>query len=271
MNKFNNFNDRETYMNESKSCVTPRNSEIFEKLVLSKGKSLLWLKQLLNDNDHHEFDKYISDDGKWVEQNITEYANERMWQASDYGKRTPAQTDLDCIVGNIQETLFIIKTDDLFEMNKKSTKSSDDITTNEDLNYIGNGSKIPVEMKFKSGGTYYLKKEYADTFNIPRNKNTRVLYYNHRNGGFLKKLNDNKKYMIYFYDINKVVFITKKDLGKSVFVVKEGYVNSYGKKEDSIIIVNNDFDIVCDFDLFDKHIYNKEIDNLVKVNLEKNG
>lgn len=271
MSKFNNFNDRETYMNKSKNSGVPRNSEIFEKLVLSKGKSLLWVKQMLNDKKHYEFDKYISDDGKWVEQDIKEYSNERMWQASDYGKRTPAQTDLDCTVGNIEEVLFIIKTENLFEINKASTKSSENITTNEDLNYIGNGSKIPVEMKFKSGNVYFLKKEYADTFNIPKNRNTHVLYYNHRNGGFLNKLNDNTKYMIYFYDINKVVFITKKDLGKSVFIVDEGYINSYGKKEDKIIIVNNDPDIVCDFDLFDKHIYKKEIDDLVKVNLEKNG
>lgn len=267
----NNLNDRETYINKNKCNNVSRNSEIFERLVLSKGKDLLWVKQLLNDNNYHEFDKYIYEDGKWIEQDIKEYANEIIWQSSDYGKRTPAQRDLDCTVGNIQETLFIIKCGNIFKINENSTKNSNNITTNEDLKYIGNGSEIPVEMKFKSGKPYSLKREYADTFNIHRNANTRVLYYNHRNGGFLKKLNDNKKYLIYFYDINKVVFITKKDLGKSVFIIKEGYTNRLGKKEDKIIIVNNNSNIVCDFNLFDEHTYKNEIDNLVKVNLKQNG
>lgn len=261
----NNLIDREEYfaMNESNNVY--RNSIMFKKFVEDKGFTLLTVKKLLNKYGITKYDKYISDSGEWIEQDENEYLGSRDYHSSDNGLRTHAEKELDCTVGDIQGELFCIKSGGLFSMNDEATKSNtSDSNITKKSDFIYNPLNMKVEFKTSPRTSYFYRNgKIINNINL---KN--IIYYQHRDGKFEDSLNKGEIYLLYFYNENKLILITKECLNKTVFI--SGTSRKYGKLWTDVVISIDKSDNVIDFDLFSIGKSKNEIEKLMDNLKERN-
>lgn len=204
---------------EDKKAV--RNSVYFGQALEEKGLSYADVYYRLNGAGITEFNNVLTKSGALIQDEGGQYRGNRSFHASDNGKRSPEETNLDCEIGNIQETLFCMDNID-FKSNPKATnqntKNDSDITTRElDLIHIPTG----VQVEFK---TSYSK--------MYRNN---VAYYRHRDGKFKEFMRNGNIMIIYFVKLDKVAVISKKyfadpEMGKEKGAVKLVREHEYSER-----------------------------------------
>jgi hypothetical protein len=197
---------------EEKQSV--RNSVDFGKSLEEKGLSYADVYYRLNGAGITEFNNVLTKSGALIQGEGGHYRGNKSYHASDNGKRSQEETELDCAVGNIQEKLFCMDNID-FKPNPKATnissKKDSDITTKElDLIHIPTG----VQVEFKTSYSKFYGKD-----------NNQYSYYRHRDSGFKDFMRSGKIMIIYFVNLDKVAVISKKyfedpEMGKDKGSVK---------------------------------------------------
>lgn len=206
----------------TKNDNTIRNSVLFGQSLKKMGFTYSDVYRRLKENGINEFDDVLTASGELIEED-KEYRGERSIQCSDNGKRTQAQTDLDCDIGNIQEALFCIDNPQ-FMPNENATHhgvtSDSDVSATElDLIHI----KTNKQVEFK---TNYSNTVYGHN-----------LYYRHRNGHFREFLENGGLMILNFINLGKAAVISKRNLGKSVKIKEEGKFDKLTNKRWDVITI----------------------------------
>lgn len=199
-------------MSESKEKKPTRNSILFKKWLESTGKSYMDVYKRLNENGITEYNSILSKSGELIENKDIDYIGERDFHGCDNGLRTPAEKNIDCAVGNIQETLFCLDNPD-FKINENAThytiKTDEEISTQKlDLIHIPTGR----EVEFKVSYCDHINEQYHTAI------------YRHRDANFANFMRKGRIVIIYFPYLNTVAVFDKRNFKDVEMGVKSGGV-----------------------------------------------
>ena len=183
-----------------------RNSEMFKEVLESRGMTYANVYYRLNQQGITRFNDILTKSGELVKGEDGRYLGSKDYHSSDKGLRTRAETELDCAVGSIQETLFCLDNID-FKSNPNATgaglKQDSDISARElDLIHKPTGRQVEFKVSYS--------KLYGND-----------AYYHHRDSGLRDFLNAGNIMIIYFIKLGKVAVLTKKYVDRSVKFDKE--------------------------------------------------
>lgn len=236
-----------------------RNSELFDKALKNKGMSYADVYRILNEHGITDFNYIIDKDGNLIEQEDKGYLGKRDYHGSDNGKRTHAQKELDCIVGNIQERLFCIDNIEFIPNPKATTgnvSSDNGITTNHlDLIHKPTGAEVELKNSFDD--------EINDKYN--------TVTYKHRDAHFAEFMRKGYIMIVNFPYLKKVAVFDYRNFkdpekGKdkgSVRVIVPDKVDKYGKHWDIVSIWSG---LLIDYDMMKtgNHKISEKVSEIVR-------